>query len=82
MALQRGLLGEAAQTQAPILPNSRQDHTQKHELLDSLAKPLPPKRTIIAKLPTWQVTVLLLDYTSYQEKDIAVLILKVKTDLE
>ncbi len=44
--------------------------------------PPPPKRTVIAKLPTQQATVLPPDYADHNQKDFAAFIRKVKSVLE
>jgi hypothetical protein len=57
--------------------------THQHgESLDALAKPLPPKRTVAAELPTQRATGLPPDYASHKHKDLAIFIHKVETVLE
>jgi hypothetical protein len=52
------------------------------ELLDVFAKPLPPKRTVIAKLPIRRATVLPPDYTGHKQNDLSAFICNVKIVLE
>ncbi len=55
---------------------------QQGESLDALAKPPPPKRTVIPQLLTRRATVLPPDYASHKQKELAEFIRKVETVLE